>query len=73
MLRHAGAILGMLTALGAAPWAWAAEEAPDALIQRLSTEVLDQLRNDKALKNGDIGRVISWSTARSCPTSTSPA
>ena len=59
MLRHAGAILGMLTALGAAPWAWAAEEAPDALIQRLSTEVLDQLRNDKALKNGDIGRVIS--------------
>ncbi|HQQ54047.1 MAG TPA: ABC transporter substrate-binding protein [Ottowia sp.] len=49
----------MLTALGAAPWAWAAEEAPDALIQRLSTEVLDQLRNDKALKNGDIGRVIS--------------
>jgi len=59
LLRHAGAILGMLTALGAAPWAWAAEEAPDALIQRLSTEVLDQLRNDKALKNGDIGRVIS--------------
>ena len=59
MRRHAGAILGMLTALGAAPWAWAAEEAPDALIQRLSTEVLDQLRNDKALKNGDIGRVIS--------------
>ncbi|MCA0310278.1 MAG: ABC transporter substrate-binding protein [Proteobacteria bacterium] len=49
----------MLTALGAAPWAWATEEAPDALIQRLSTEVLDQLRNDKALKNGDIGRVIS--------------
>jgi hypothetical protein len=30
----------MLTALGAAPWARAAEEAPDALIQRLSTEVL---------------------------------
>ena len=59
LLRHAGAILGMLTALGAAPWAWAAEEAPDALIQRLSTEVLDQLRNDKGLKNGDIGRVIS--------------
>ncbi len=49
----------MLTALGAAPWAWAVEEAPDAMIQRLSTEVLDQLRNDKALKNGDIGRVIS--------------
>ena len=49
----------MLAALGATPWAWAAEEAPDAMIQRLSTEVLDQLRNDKALKNGDIGRVIS--------------
>ena len=44
----------------AAPWAaWAADEAPDALIKRLSTEVLDIVRSDKAIQAGDINKVIA--------------
>ena len=36
----------------------AADEAPDGLILRLSTEVLDALRADKSIKNGDIDKII---------------
>lgn len=47
------------TALGAlgAPWAWAAGEAPDALVQRLTTEVLTAIRGDKAIQDGDLERL----------------
>lgn len=44
----------------AAPWAaWAADEAPDALVKRLSTEVIDSVRGDKAIQAGDINKVIA--------------
>ncbi|GAB3356373.1 MULTISPECIES: MlaC/ttg2D family ABC transporter substrate-binding protein [Giesbergeria] len=36
----------------------AADEAPDALIRRLSTEVLDALRADKSIKAGEIDKII---------------
>lgn len=31
---------------------------PDALIQQLSTEMIDQVKQDKAVQTGDIGRII---------------
>jgi phospholipid transport system substrate-binding protein len=37
----------------------AADEAPDALVKRLSADVLDKIRSDKNLKAGDINRVIA--------------
>ena len=37
--------------------AWAAEEAPDALIKRLSADVLTTIKSDAALKSGDIGKI----------------
>lgn len=37
----------------------AADEAPDAMIKRLSNEVLDTLRTDKAIRAGDINHVIA--------------
>lgn len=44
----------------ALPWAaLAADEAPDALIKRLSTEVLSSVRGDKAIQAGDINKVIA--------------
>ena len=52
------AALGAL-ALAAAPWARAAAEAPDAMVQRLSSEVLQIIRSDKAIQNGDIDRVMA--------------
>lgn len=36
-----------------------AEEAPDALILRMSTEVLDSIRDDEAIRQGDLRRVIA--------------
>lgn len=38
---------------------YAADEAPDALIRRLSTEVLDALRADKSIKAGEIDKIIT--------------
>ena len=58
--------LGRLVASLAAVWALAgagaahaADEAPDAMVQRLSTEVLDALRADKSIKAGDLDKVIA--------------
>ncbi len=44
--------------LGGLP-ARAADEAPDAMIQRLSAEVLDSIRADKAIQNGDMNRIVA--------------
>jgi len=46
------------TLLAAAP-ARAADEAPDALIKRLSTDVLDAIRADKSLQNGDVAKIMT--------------
>ena len=58
--------LGRVVASLAAVWALAgagavhaADEAPDAMVQRLSTEVLDALRADKSIKAGDLDKVIA--------------
>lgn len=45
--------------LASAPFARAAEEAPDALIRRLSSEVLDNIKSDKSVQAGDMTKVIS--------------
>lgn len=39
--------------------AHAAGEAPDALIKRWSTEVLDSIKGDTAIKRGDLSRVMA--------------
>ena len=37
----------------------AAEEAPDVLIKRVSSEVLDKIKSDKSIQAGDLSKVIS--------------
>ena len=44
---------------GAPLAAWAADDAPDALIKRLSTDVLNAVKADKAIQNGDINRLVA--------------
>ncbi len=39
--------------------AHANEEAPDALIKRVSNEVLDQIKADKSLQSGDVSRIVT--------------
>jgi phospholipid transport system substrate-binding protein len=58
-LGRMAAVLAVAASV-AMPWAaQAADEAPDALIKRLSTEVIDSVRGDKAIQGGDISKVIS--------------
>ncbi len=39
--------------------AHAANEAPDVMIKRLSTEMLDSIKTDKAIQSGDLSRIIA--------------
>lgn len=41
-----------------APAALAADEAPEALIKRLSAEVLEKVRSDKSIKSGDVDKIM---------------
>jgi phospholipid transport system substrate-binding protein len=45
--------------LAGAPLARAADEAPDAMIKRLSDEVLSIIRSDKSVQAGNIERIMS--------------
>jgi len=49
--------------LGLGAWLFAgfvaaADEAPDALIKRLSTEVLDTIKADKTIQSGDVSKIV---------------
>ncbi len=57
-LGHLAAVFISATLL-VAPFARAADEAPDALIKRVSAEVLDNIRSDKSVQAGDMTKVIS--------------
>ncbi len=43
---------------GVSPAAFASDEAPDALIKRLSDEMLSIIRSDAAVRKGDIHRIM---------------
>ena len=52
-----GALLLGLVIDGTTGFAVAADEAPDALIKRISTEVMDAIKADKGVQTGDISKV----------------
>lgn len=56
-----------LALIAAAPFVRAAEEAPDALIKRVSAEVLDAIRADKAIQAGDPAKVIALVDSKVMP------
>ena len=47
--------------------AWADDEAPDAFVKRISVDVLDTIKADKAMRNGDIGRIVTLVDTRIMP------
>ena len=51
----------------AGPLARAADEAPDALIKRLSVDVLETIKGDKAIRAGDTAKVIALVDERIMP------
>jgi phospholipid transport system substrate-binding protein len=52
---------------GLAPLAQAADEAPDAMIKRLSDDVLATIKVDKSIKEGDISRIIALVDSKIMP------
>ncbi|MBN9410200.1 MAG: ABC transporter substrate-binding protein [Burkholderiales bacterium] len=62
------ALVSACAALGLhVPAALAADEAPDALIKRLSTEVLDTIKADRALQGGDMNKIMSLVNTKIMP------
>lgn len=58
-LTRTAAALWLGVCLPLAPAAWAADEAPDALVKRLSTEVLDGIRGDASIRSGDVSKIVA--------------
>lgn len=54
-LLGAFALMGLLSS----PISHASQEAPDALIKRVSADVMDTIRADKAIQAGDINKVVA--------------
>ena len=59
MLKRFLTVLTMLATLGLPLGAVHAEGAPDALVRRISVEVIDTAKNDKAIQAGDIHRILA--------------
>ena len=66
-LSHFFAASLSLVLLAASPFARAADEAPDALIKRISSEVLDNIKSDKAVQGGDYSKIISLVDSKIMP------
>lgn len=57
-LNCATAAIAAIAWMGLPGVVLAADEAPDALIKRLSADVLETLRNDKSIKAGDVDKIM---------------
>jgi phospholipid transport system substrate-binding protein len=62
-------ILSLITTatVFASPWAMAEVEAPDALVKRISGEVLASVKADPAIQKGDISRIVTLVDAKIMP------
>jgi len=58
-LGRAALCLAAVATFGAPLAALAADEAPDALIKRLSADVLNTVKADKAIQSGDLAKIIA--------------
>ncbi|GAB3184460.1 MlaC/ttg2D family ABC transporter substrate-binding protein [Hydrogenophaga aquatica] len=62
-----------LTAAGAfaltanLPLAWAEGETPEALIQRIAGELIEQVKNDRAIQAGDLAKVVALVDSKIMP------
>lgn len=58
LARWAG-VASLVLAQGISSLALAADEAPDALITRLSTDVLAAIKADKSIQAGDVSKIVT--------------
>jgi phospholipid transport system substrate-binding protein len=66
LFGHWAAIVALAVSAGFAPWAQA-DEAPDAMIKRLSDEVLAAIKADKAIQAGDTNRILALVDSKVMP------
>lgn len=60
-------IFSGLLSLGALPLVYANSETPDAMVKRVSGEVIEQIKTDKAIQAGDVGKIIGLVDAKVMP------
>jgi len=65
--RHMLAMASAFALLANVGPSWAADESPDAFIKRITNETLDTIKADKALRNGDIGKIIQLVDSKVMP------
>ncbi len=58
-LNRTAAALAVVAWIGLPGAVLAADEAPDTLIKRLSTDVLETVRADKSIKSGDVDKIMA--------------
>ncbi len=66
-LRQLATVSVLLLAALVAPGVHAEDEAPDALIKRLSVDILETIKSDKAIRAGDMAKVITLVDTRIMP------
>ncbi|MFN4119665.1 phospholipid-binding protein MlaC [Acidovorax sp.] len=66
-LGHMALCAAAAVSLGMPLAAMAADEAPDALIKRLSAEILTTVKGDKAIQGGDIAKIIALVDSKVMP------
>src|SRR4051812_19121162 len=52
---------------GLAPLVQAADEAPDAMVKRLSDDVLATIKSDKSIKEGDVSKIVALVDSKIMP------
>jgi phospholipid transport system substrate-binding protein len=60
-------MISAMSLLASAPSRAQTAEAPDAFIKRLSVDVLDTIRSDKALQNGDVSKISALVDSKIMP------
>lgn len=65
--QAAAIVCALGLSMGLAPLAQAADEAPEAMIKRLSDEVMAAIKADKDIKSGDVDKVIALVDAKVMP------
>ena len=69
LLRRSFSVLVLIaaSALGIARAVYAAEEPADAFIKRVSSDILDSIKADKSIHNGDVNKIIALVDQRVMP------
>ncbi len=66
-LRQAFALMAFTVAALVAPAVYADDEAPDVMIKRVLSDVLETIKTDKAIRAGDVSRVAALVDSRIMP------